>query len=87
MFKQMIDKLKNTVNNFDEKILKILKYGFRFCFGVAILSVAILITYLFFVHSDFLYQIGLTLFQLSLCFTAEFIASAIAVDTIIKQIG
>ena len=86
MLKNLIKKFKNTVDNFDKKIVKILKYGLRFCFCVAIVSVAVLITYLFFVHSNFIYQIGLAIFQLSLCFTAEFIVSAIAVDTISKQV-
>lgn len=86
MIKQMIEILKNTVTNFDEKILRILKIGFRLCFGIAIVSVIVLIIYLFFVHSIFLYQIGLMIFQISLCFTAEFIVSAIAVDTISKQL-
>lgn len=87
MLKRLIKKLINTFKNFDKKILKILKYGFSFCFIVALISVAILVTYLFFIHSIFLYQIGLSVFQLSLCFTAEFIASAITIDTIIKQLG
>lgn len=86
MFKQIIDKLKNTFENFDKKIVNILKYGFRFCLLVALLSSTILITYLFFIHSIFLYRIGLAVFQLSLCFVAEFIASAITVDTIAKQL-
>lgn len=86
MIKQMLEKLKNTLKNFDIKILKILKYGLRFCLLISILSVLILATYLFFIHNDFIYQIGLLVFQLSLCFAAEFIASAITVDTIQKQI-
>ena len=83
---QIIEKLKNTFKNFDKKIIKILQFGFHFCMIVAIISAIILVTYLFFLHSTFLYEIGLTVFQLSLCFTAEFIASAITVDTISKQI-
>lgn len=86
MIKQMIKKLKNTFENFDKRIINILKYGFRFCLLISITSNIILITYLFFIHNIFLYQIGLTIFQISLCFFSEFIVSALAVDTICKQL-
>ena len=81
IFKKIIDSFKNL----DNKILKILKYGLKFCFGILILSAVILVTYLFFVHSDFIFQIGLLTFQIGICFIAEFFASAITVDTICKQ--
>jgi len=87
MFIQIIKKLKNTFKNFDKKIINILKYGFKFCLLIAIISSAILVTYLFFVHNVFLYQIGLTIFQVSLCFASEFVVSALAIDTISKQLG
>ena len=86
MIKQIIDKLVYTFRNFDKKIIKILKYGFYFCFLIAIISVIILSTYLFFIHSDFIFKIGLLTFEISLYFAVEFIASAITVDTIYKQI-
>lgn len=86
MIKPIITKLKNTIKNLDKKALKILKYGLKFCFVISLLSMAFLTTYLFFLHNYYIYQIGILIFQLSLCFTAEFIVSAIAVDTIKKQI-
>ena len=85
MIKQIVSKLLDTLKNLYIKILKILKYGLRFCFGILILSALILFTYLFFVHSDFVFQIGLLTFQIGLCFIAEFFASAITVDAISKQ--
>lgn len=85
MIKQIINKLLDTLKNLDKKILKILNYGLKFCFGIIIISALILFTYLFFVHSDFLFQIGLLTFQIGLCFIAEFFASAITVDAISKQ--
>ena len=81
IFKKIIDAFKNL----DKKIGKILNYGLKFCFGILILSALILVTYLFFVHSDFVFQIGLLTFQIGICFIAEFLASAITVDTISKQ--
>lgn len=85
MLKQMLNKIIDTLKNLDKKIIKILKYGLKFCFAILVLSAIILVTYLFFVHSDFVFQIGLLTFQIGLCFIAEFFASAIAVDTISKQ--
>ena len=85
MIKQIFYKLLDTLKNLDKKILKILKYGLKFCFGILILSAVILVTYLFFVHSIFLFQIGLLTFQIGICFIAEFFASAITVDAISKQ--
>ena len=71
MIKQIFNKLLDTLKNLDKKILKILNYGLKFC--------------LFFLHSDFVFQIGLLTFQIGICFIAEFFASAITVDTISKQ--
>lgn len=85
MLKQMLNKIIETLKNLDKKIIKILKCGLKICFAILVLSAIILVTYLFFVHSDFVFQIGLLTFQIGLCFIAEFFASAIAVDTISKQ--
>lgn len=85
MIKQIFNKVLDTLKNLDKKILNILNYGLKFCFGILILSTGILITYLFFIHSDFVFQIGLLTFQIGICFIAEFFASAITVDAISKQ--
>lgn len=85
MIKQIFNKLLDTLKNLDKKTLKILKYGLNFCFGIIIISAVILFTYLFFIHSNFVFQIGLLTFQLGICFIAEFFASAITVDAISKQ--
>ncbi len=85
MFKLMIKKLKNTFYNLDKKILKILKYGLIFCLFISIVSVAILLVYLFLLHNVIIYEIGIRVFEISLYFTFYFIASAITVDTIVKK--
>jgi len=85
IIKKIIITIIKSLKNLDKKILKILKYGLRFCFAILVLSAIILFTYLFFVHSGFIFQIGLLTFQIGLCFIAEFFASAIAVDTISKH--
>ena len=85
IIKIIIATIIKSLKNLDKKILKILKYGLRFSFAILVLSAIVLVTYLFFIHSDFVFQIGLLTFQIGLCFIAEFFASAIAVDTISKQ--
>ena len=85
MIKHILNQLLDTLKNLDKKTLKILKYGLKFCFAILIISTVILVTYLFFIHSDFVFQIGLITFQIGICFIAEFFASAITVDTIAKQ--
>lgn len=85
MIIEIYRKLSNTLKNLDKKIIKILNYGLKFCFGILIISAVILFTYLFFLHSDFVFQIGLLIFQIGICFIAEFFASAITVDAICKQ--
>lgn len=85
MIKHILNQLLDTLKNLDKKILKILNYGLKFCFGIIILSAGILVTYLFFIHSDFVFQIGLLTFQIGICFILEFFVSAITVDTIAKQ--
>lgn len=86
MFKIFFEKIVSSFKNLDTKVLKIMNCGLRFCFLILLASVTLLFTYLFFVHSIFIYQIGLLVFQLALYFAVYFIISALAVDTICKQI-
>ena len=82
----LIDKLKNMFNEIDKKNKKIMKNGLKFCFLILIISIIILITYLFLIKSIFVYQIGILVFQLSLYFAIDFIVASLVVDTIQKQI-
>ena len=59
---KFVYELKNAFENFNKKTIKILKYGLIFCFLITILSVIILVTYLFFVHSQIIYNIGMIFF-------------------------
>ena len=86
MIKNFFDMIKKTFNDLDKKCLKIIKTGLKFCFLILLCSMAILVTYLFFLHNNFVYQIGLLVFQLSLYFAIDFIVSGIAIDSIKKQI-
>ena len=86
MIKQMIINLKETIKNFDNKIKKILQIGLNICFFIAVFSIILLSIYLFLVHSQIIYEIGILVFQISLYYTIFFICSAITVDSINKNI-
>lgn len=78
--------LKNLFNNLDTLDLKIMKIGLKFCFVLLLIALAILLLYLFFVHTVFLYNLGLALFRLSSYFSVEFIICGIVADMVKKQI-
>lgn len=82
----MIKNFINTYKNLDGKTLKILRNGLKFSFIICLLSIFILLTYIFFFTFPTIYYIGLLMFQLSLSFAIEFIICAIVVDSIKKNI-
>ena len=81
-----IHKINDIFKNIDKKDLKIMRNGLKFCFLILLVSIAILVTYLLFIHSIFIYEIGLLIFQLSLYLAIDFIVAGIVVDTIQKQL-
>jgi len=81
-----IHKIKDIFKNIDKKDLKIMRNGLKFCFLVLLVSMAILITYLFFINSILIYEIGILIFQLSLYLAIDFVVAGIVVDTIQKQL-
>ena len=81
-----IKKIKKLIKNLDKKTLKIIKNGLFFCGSILLISIATLITYLFFVHNYFVYNIGILTFRISLYFAVYFIISGITVDSIKKQL-
>ena len=82
MFKKIYDSYKN----FEKITRKILRGGLEFCFSLCILSVAILVSYSFFIHLPLIYYIGINLFRLSLIFGIEFIICSFVSDGIKKQL-
>lgn len=81
----MIQTIKDKFNFMEEKTKKILKNGIYFSIIICAISAIILITYHFYLFPN-LYYIGLAVFKLGLFFIVEFVISAIAIDTIQKQI-
>lgn len=82
MFKKLLDNFKNL----DKKTSKIMNYGLKFCFGICIIAVFILFTYVCDFSSPFIYYLGINLFRLSLIFGIEFVVCGFVVDGIKKQV-
>ena len=82
MLNVFIDVFKKLENN----IKKIMIYGFKFSFSIAILSAIILLTYELYSISTIFYYSGIILFKTSLMFAVEFIICGLIVDSIKKQI-
>ena len=81
----MVKFIKEKIDNLEDLIKKIMKYGFYFSFFISLLSCLILFTYEMFYAMPVLYYIGLSLFKTSLTFAISFFICGLAVDTIKKQ--
>lgn len=81
----MIKNLINNFKNFDKTTNRILKAGLKFCFILGIISLFLLLTYIYFFASPFLYYLGISFFKLSLTFSVEFIICSLVTDGIKKQ--
>ena len=80
----MIKYFKNYYLNLDKNTIKILKNGWKFCSIICFIGIFLLLTYLIFLHSPFLYKIGISIFQLSIIFAIEFLVCGYVVDSIKK---
>ena len=79
-----MQKMFSELKNLDTDTLKIMKYGLFFCGSIALVSVAVLLTYIF-LGSSFFYHLGLTLMKSSFTFAVEFVVCGIVVDFIRKR--
>ena len=84
-FDFMIKLFINSYKELDNKILNIMKKGFKFSFAICMISVLLLLTYLFINANIYIYQIGIMLFQLALFYGISFIICGIVVDGIKKN--
>ena len=65
--------------------LKIMKYGIAFSLLIAIVGTLMLSYNLLFLHTIFLFRIGIAIVKLSCYFAVEFIVCGIVVDRIITN--
>ncbi len=79
-------RFKDLFDNLDKTDLKIMRIGIKFCFGILIIAIILLILYLSFIHTIFLYELGLAIFRLSTYIAVEFIICGFVADRVKKQI-
>lgn len=79
-----MQKMISELKNLDKDTFKIMKYGLFFCSCIALVAVAILLTYIFLGYA-FFYHLGLALMQSSFIFSTEFVICGIVVDFIRKN--
>lgn len=82
----MIKQIINIFTSLDKTTIKIMKNGIIICSIFAILSCALLLTYLLVNKSLNLYYIGLSILKLSISFIIDFIICGIVVENIKKQV-
>ena len=80
-------KIKYLFKDIDELDLKIMKKGLIFSFTILVISICLLLFYIFFKSNLFLYNFGLSLFKVSTYFGVEFIVCGVVVDSIKKGIA
>ena len=83
----MLKKLTDTIKNFDKKVKDTMKYGLYFSLFVSIIGTLFLLYYISFKTSNFIYYIGIKIVWLSFSFCASFIASALVIDRIQKDLA
>lgn len=79
-----MQKLFSELKNLDKETFKIIKYGILFCTCIALVAVAVLLTYIF-LGFIFFYHLGLALIKCSFTFAVEFVICGIVVDFIKKH--
>lgn len=82
----MVKKILDIYKGFEKITCKILKFGLYFCFGLCLISIFLLLTYIFNGHSPFFYNIGICLFRLSSFYAIGFIACSFICDGIKKEL-
>ena len=70
--------------NLDKDTYKIMKYGLLFSTFISLISVAILLSYIF-LGISFLYHLGIILIETSFSFAVEFIICGIVVNFLRKH--
>ena len=79
-----MQKLFFELKNLDKNTFKIMRYGLLFSGFIALISIAVLLTYIF-LGFNFFYHLGLALMKSSFTSTVEFVICGIVVDFIRKR--
>lgn len=79
-----MQKMISELKNLDKDTYKIMKCGLLFSTFISLISVAILLSYIF-LGINFLYYLGIVLIEASFSFAVEFVICGIVVDFIRKR--
>ncbi len=82
----MIKNFIKTFKDLDKKIKEILVKGLKFSLFISVLGCLLLIYYISFHSSIFLYYIGIKIIWLSVSFLVSFLTCALTMDRIKKEI-
>lgn len=83
----MVNMFIDMIKNLEEKIVRIMKYGFLSALLICAMSALVLVTYEFNPISLDLYYSGLSLFQSGITVAVAFVVCGIAFDTIQKNLA
>lgn len=83
---EIINSIFDTVKNLDSKVKKIMVSGLYFSLAVSIIGTLFLVYYISLKSSAFIYYIGINVVTLSFSFSAAFLACALVIDRIKKDL-
>ena len=82
----MKNKIIDIINSLDSKTKVIIKSGFKFCTFLCVISLVLLVTYIFWFSTPLVFNVGIMIFQMSLLFSVEFLICGIVVDSLKKRL-
>ena len=82
----MVKEIINNIKNIEKNILRIMFKGFKFSFGISIISALILLFYILNPISYIIFESGIILFKSSLTFVACFFIGGVFTNKIKKDI-
>ena len=83
----MVKEIINNIKNIEKNILKIMFKGFKFCFGILIISSIVLLFYILNPVSYIIFDSGIILFKTSLTYAVCFFICAFVSNNIKKEIN
>ena len=81
-----MENIKNTIKNLDMKIKKIMINGLRFSLIISIIATFILLSYISFSHSNYIFYIGIHIMRIAITCACAFFTIAFAIDRVKKDI-
>ncbi len=77
-------KILSEIKQINKKVIKIINYGFTFCFAVSIIGLLLMLTYNTYSVSYDFFKAGIILIRTSILFAAQFVACGFIMDRLKK---